>query len=114
MRTLFTNELLVVAPGEAASGIAGQPRMLRVSRGRAWVTMEGSDDDHWLGAGAGLMLPAARLVVVEADPAAGELRAAVERDRSSFAALAWRLRSLLQRLTWRNSGRSIVEHLGLV
>jgi hypothetical protein len=70
-----------------------QPRCLRITSGRAWLTRSGAGpqgEDIWLSAGDGLPLPAGSEWVAEGWPEAqAELLAgADEPKRSSFAWLA--------------------------
>ncbi len=65
MRNLFARSKLLVAAGQAVSGIAPSARLLTVIEGRVWITVEGAPDDHWLGAGQSLEVGAGRLVVIE-------------------------------------------------
>ena len=51
MRILFTNSTLNIKSGMTVSGVSNQRESLSVVRGRVWVTVEGSPDDYWLGAG---------------------------------------------------------------
>jgi hypothetical protein len=67
MRGLFTNKLHTVQPGQAISGIAMRPHMLRIQRGRVWLTVEGISHDYFLSAGDTFTAIPGRLVVMEAD-----------------------------------------------
>lgn len=67
MRNLFANESFTIEAGHAVSGIAQNPRILRILSGRVWITVEGISQDYWLAAGDMLTVAPGRLVVVEAD-----------------------------------------------
>lgn len=67
MINLFANTTLTIGPGLTAAGVARQQRVLHVGCGRAWITIEGCDQDFWLSAGQSLAIAPGRLVVVEAD-----------------------------------------------
>ncbi|HCE09942.1 MAG TPA: hypothetical protein DIT28_10440 [Oxalobacteraceae bacterium] len=67
MRGLFTNGSLTIGAGQAVSGIARKPQMLRVVSGRVWLTLEGVPHDYWLDAGDTFEVMPGRLVVIEAD-----------------------------------------------
>ena len=66
MRILFTNSTLDIKSGVTVSGISNRRETLNVVRGRVWVTIEGSPDDYWLGAGDTFIVEPGKLVVVEA------------------------------------------------
>lgn len=67
MQTLFDKELLTIQAGQVVSGIAPCNRILRVTRGRVWLTVEGLPEDYWLDAGQTFRLYPGPLVVIEAD-----------------------------------------------
>jgi len=66
MRKQFTKSSLCIAAGTTVSGISNQVEMLIVTSGKVWVTVEGSNDDHWLHVGDSISVDAARLIVIEA------------------------------------------------
>lgn len=66
MRNLFANTSFQMLVGEIISGTSTQARTLRLHSGCAWVTIEGVAHDYWLAGGDTLTVPAARLVVIEA------------------------------------------------
>jgi hypothetical protein len=105
MRRLFTNESLAIAPGDAVSGVAGQSQTLRVTGGRAWITVEGVSHDYWLSAGDTFAVAPGRLIVIEADPVMGPVTASMEPNSSTFALLALLLRRQLQHFAYRNSAK---------
>ena len=71
MRELFTKGSMLIAPGQAVAGKTKQTYLLRVQRGRVWMTMEGELEDYWLMAGDEIMVLPRQLTVIEADAAAG-------------------------------------------
>lgn len=73
MTKLFANGCFGIDAGQAVSGTAAQARSLRIASGRVWITIEGEQDDYWLGAGDSLTIPAKRLVVIEADKMASRI-----------------------------------------
>ncbi len=66
MRILFTNSTLNIKDGMTVSGVSNQRETLNVVKGRVWVTVEGSADDYWLGAGDSFAVEPDKLVVIEA------------------------------------------------
>jgi hypothetical protein len=100
MRDLFTNKALVIAAGQAHSGIAQQGQTLRILRGRAWVTVEGVSHDYWLSAGCTFKAIPGQLTVVEADPANGCVELRVEQPEFAGTTLAMQLSALAQRLAY--------------
>jgi hypothetical protein len=103
---LFTNESLAIAPGDAVSGIASQSQTLRITAGRAWITIEGISHDYWLSAGDTFTVAPGRLIVIEADPVMGSVKASMEPNSSTFALLGSLLRRQLQHFAYRNSARA--------
>lgn len=69
----FTKDVHQLAPGALISFQLAHAQHLRIEGGRVWLTIEGDAEDHWLQAGASLVLPAARLIVIEADRASSSL-----------------------------------------
>lgn len=67
MRGLFTNQTLVLQPGQAVSGIAAREQTLRIHSGRVWITVEGVNHDYFLHAGDTFTAIPGRLTVIEAD-----------------------------------------------
>jgi hypothetical protein len=67
MRSLFTNKLLTLEPGQTVSGIADGARTLRIVEGKVWLTVEGIRHDYWLSSGDTFTAIPGRLIVVEAD-----------------------------------------------
>ena len=88
MRGLFTNDWFRLAPGAVLSGRARRAHLLRIRRGRAWVTVEGTPQDHWLDPGATLRVPPRQLVVVEAQATGLELENLPDR-RFSWPLRTW-------------------------
>lgn len=74
------------------SGVLEQPQLLQVCRGRVWLTVEGSTEDYWLSAGDVSVLPAGKLLVLEA-----EQQAAVVQIKTSHSA-----KPLPSRALWTN------------
>lgn len=72
MRKPLTKFLLTLASGQAASDTARLARTVRVLYGRAWITIEGNEQDYWLFPGDTIGIPAWRRMVIEAD--AGDCR----------------------------------------
>lgn len=69
----FTKDIHQLAAGALISFQLQYAQNLRIEGGRVWLTIEGDAGDHWLQAGASLVLPAARLIVIEADRASSIL-----------------------------------------
>lgn len=91
MRELFTTDSIVLAAGQAISGIAGKEQILHVVKGRAWVTITGISHDYWLAAGDKLKIAPGGLVVVEADGPKGVLELRIESRQSLLGAQISRL-----------------------
>lgn len=92
MRGLFTNGSLTICAGQAASGIARKPQMLRVVSGRVWLTVEGVPHDYWLDAGDTFEVMPGRLVVIEADTRDSRLAIPAPTANSVLASLLVGLR----------------------
>ncbi len=92
MRILFTNSTLHIKDGMTVSGVSNRRETLNVVRGRMWVTVEGSTDDYWLGAGDTFSVEPDKLVVIEAYHGDGQVflsteqesKAAEEQPRRAF------------------------------
>lgn len=56
----------MLQPAQCLAATPTAPLLLRVLRGRVWLTLTADADDHVLGAGAVLRLPAGVRVVLEA------------------------------------------------
>lgn len=56
-----------IPAGKTVSGTLEQARLVTVTCGRVWLTIEGQEKDFWLTAGESLNIPAKRLIVIEAD-----------------------------------------------
>jgi hypothetical protein len=97
MRDLFTNEYRILSAGQASSGVAKDCLTLRVVKGRAWVTVEGGLEDHWLSEGNTLQAKPGFLTVIEADPDHGDVEFSIERPQSLGARLATQVLSAAQR-----------------
>lgn len=69
----FTKEVHQLAAGALISFQLQHAQNLLIEGGRVWLTIEGDAGDHWLQTGASLVLPAARLIVIEADRASSTL-----------------------------------------
>jgi hypothetical protein len=80
MRILFTNSTLNIKSGMTVSGVSNQRESLSVVRGRVWVTVEGSPDDYWLGAGDTFVVEPGKLVVVEAYRGDSQILLSSEQD----------------------------------
>jgi hypothetical protein len=83
MRILFTNSTLNIKDGMTVSGVSNHRETLNVLRGRLWVTVEGSPDDHWLGAGDSFVVEPGKLVVIEAFRGDGQILLSPEQGRSA-------------------------------
>jgi hypothetical protein len=81
----FTKDVHQLAPGALISFQLKQAQVLQIAGGRVWLTIEGDARDHWLQAGASLILPAARLIVIEAEHAGTSLHLQKPQN-SAFAA----------------------------
>lgn len=92
MRGLFTNGSLTIGAGQAVSGIARKPQMLRVVSGRVWLTLEGVPHDYWLDAGDTFEVTPGRLVVIEADSHDSRLVIPTPTANSTLASLLVGLR----------------------
>lgn len=97
MRSLFTNESLFLAAGQAVSGVATRTLTLRVMRGRAWITVEGISHDYWLSAGDTFTVTPGRLTVVEADK--NDTRIDCVQSTQWLSTLKLSLRNVLARFT---------------
>jgi hypothetical protein len=82
MRILFTNSTLNIKDGMTVSGISNRRETLSVLRGRLWLTVEGSADDYWLGAGDSMRIEPDKLVVIEAFRGDGQILLSPEQDQS--------------------------------
>ena len=67
MTNLFAKQSSKIDAGQVLSGVANRELTLRVAAGQVWITIEGSNRDYWLSAGASLQIAPGRLVVIEAD-----------------------------------------------
>jgi len=85
MRILFTNSTLNIKDGMTVSGVSNRRETLNVLRGRVWVTIEGSPDDYWLGAGDTFTVEPDKLVVIEAYHGDGEVFLSLEQEIESAA-----------------------------
>jgi len=80
MRILFTNSTLNIKDGMTVSGVSSQREVLNVLQGRVWLTIEGSPDDYWLGAGDTFVVEPGKLVVIEAYHGDGQVLLSPEQE----------------------------------
>jgi len=67
MTNNFANQSYTITAGKTLSGVSPVDRKIRVVCGRVWLTIAGEDCDFWLSDDETVVIPANRMVVVEAD-----------------------------------------------
>ena len=67
MTNNFANQSYTINTGKALSGVSPVDRKIRVVSGRVWLTIAGDESDFWLNDDDTVVIPANRMVVVEAD-----------------------------------------------
>ncbi|CAN5695831.1 hypothetical protein BH11PSE12_BH11PSE12_31330 [soil metagenome] len=88
MLVKFAKESYTIAAGTAVSGQLQRPQSLHISGGRVWLTIAGDAADHWLSAGEVFILPAKRLIVIEAEQEASHIQLCPERYRHAVTSAA--------------------------
>ena len=73
MTNNFANSSYTIVAGAAVSGTLAQASRIQVACGRVWLTIAGQEHDFWLHAGETMLIPAGRLIVIEADKQASAI-----------------------------------------
>ena len=107
MRGIFTKQSVTMEVGEAVSGVAGRTQILRILRGRVWVTVEGISHDYWLSAGDRFPAIPGRLIVIEADQPGSRIDVISFRNHSVLTKIREHARRLMQYVTFRESKASL-------
>jgi len=103
MTNNFANPSYTITAGKTLSGVSPVDRKVRVVCGRVWLTIAGENCDFWLTDDETVVIPANRMVVVEADQKASliELQTVtspVVANQPEFAATNY-FQKLSQKLT---------------
>ncbi|MFZ6849921.1 DUF2917 domain-containing protein [Undibacterium sp. RuRC25W] len=67
MTNNFANQSYTINAGSTLSGVSPVDRKIRIVCGRVWLTIAGDEADFWLTDEETVVIPANRMVVVEAD-----------------------------------------------
>lgn len=73
MTNNFANPSYTITAGKTLSGVSPVERQIKVVCGRVWLTIAGDDSDFWLTADESVVIPAHRMVVLEADQQASSI-----------------------------------------
>ncbi len=84
----FAKESYTIAAGTTVSGQLQRPQSLHISGGPVWLTIAGDTADHWLSAGQVFILPAKRLIVLEAGQEASRIQLCPERCQQAATSAA--------------------------
>ncbi|NDI87365.1 DUF2917 domain-containing protein [Undibacterium crateris] len=99
MTNNFANPSYTITAGKTLSGVSPVDRQIKVVCGRIWLTIAGDDSDFWLATDETVVIPAHRMVVLEADQQASRIELQTVTSPAAAHQSEFAVTNYLQKLT---------------